>query len=136
MHSSLIRENAFDLLRTYVHVHDGGEIVPIDAPESFWSDVASGAYPQLSQGRLMSAFTFSEPWATWERHPVGAELVVLLSGSVILVLDILDGERLIELTSVGSYAIVPAGIWHTARTSVETTMLFLTLGAGTEHRPA
>jgi len=30
---------------------------------------------------------------------------------------------------------VPQGAWHTAKTHVPTTMLFLTPGKDTEHRP-
>lgn len=45
-----------------------------------------------------------------------------------------QGEIELELTAVGAYAIVRAGSRHVARTTVETTMLFLTPGQGTEHR--
>ena len=83
----------------------------------------------------MSAFAFSEPWATWERHPGGDELVMLLSGAVTLVLDVMGEEQSVLLTEPGAYVLVPRGTWHTAKTSVPTTMLFLTPGAGTEHRP-
>jgi hypothetical protein len=33
------------------------------------------------------------------------------------------------------HVLVPPNTWHTVRTEVATTMLFLTPGAGTEHRP-
>ena len=83
----------------------------------------------------MTAFTFSESWATWERHPAGAELVMLLSGAATVVLEEQDQERTVELDQPGAYVLVPPNVWHTARTTVPTTMLFLTPGAGTEHRP-
>ena len=44
-------------------------------------------------------------------------------------------EKSVALTDPGAYVLVPRGVWHTARTSVHTTLLFLTPGAGTEHRP-
>jgi len=102
----------------------------------FWQDLDSGAHSELEHGRLLSAFTFSEPWSSWERHPAGEELVMLLSGRAEVLLE--DGAtiRSLPLETPGDYALVPAGVWHTARTAVPTTMLFLTPGAGTEHRSA
>jgi quercetin dioxygenase-like cupin family protein len=41
----------------------------------------------------------------------------------------------VHLAKPGSYVLVPTNTWHTARTDVATTMLFLTPGLGTEHRP-
>ncbi|MES2312719.1 MAG: cupin domain-containing protein [Pseudomonadota bacterium] len=126
---------AKEILRTYLHVRDGGKTDAISVSDSFWEEVAGGAYPQLDQGRLMSAFTFSEPWSTWERHPAGEELVMLLSGTATIVLEDSGQERAVQLSDPGSYVLVPQNVWHTAKTTVPTTMLFLTPGAGTEHRP-
>ena len=123
-----------DILSTYLHFQDGGRADAIPVSEAFWEELAAGKHPQLEQGRLMTAFTFAEPWSTWERHPAGEELVMLLSGSATLVLDESGQERSIELTNPGAYVLVPRNVWHTARTAVPTTMLFLTPGAGTEHR--
>lgn len=124
-----------DIQQTYLHVQDGGATVPLPVSATFWQDLGSGAWPQLEQGRLMSAYTFSEPWAVWERHLAGEELVLLLSGAATLVLQEPQGEREVKLETVGAFVLVPKGVWHTARTTVATTMLFLTPGAGTEHRP-
>ena len=127
--------SAKHILGTYLHVRDGGEADTVEVSDAFWAALSSGALPQLDEGRLMSAFAFSEPWATWERHPGGDELVMLLSGAVTLVLDVMGEEQSVLLTEPGAYVLVPRGTWHTAKTSVPTTMLFLTPGAGTEHRP-
>ncbi|MFO6419994.1 cupin domain-containing protein [Hylemonella sp. W303a] len=124
-----------DILTTYLHFRDGGSADALAVTDAFWADVSAGRLPQLDQGRLMSAFTFSEPWATWERHPAGEELVLLLSGSCELVLDLPEGEQVTPLQTTGAYVLVPRSVWHTARTSTSTTLLFLTPGAGTEHRP-
>jgi len=126
---------AKDIIGTYVHFRDDGRANTVHVSGSFWEELAAGRHPQLSQGRLMSAFTFSEPWPTWERHPAGEELVMLISGSATIVLDGSGQERTVQLSCPGSYVLVPQNVWHTARTSVPTTMLFLTPGAGTEHRP-
>jgi len=126
---------ARDILRTYLHVRDGGRTEEIPAPETFWEEVAAGRHPQLDQGRLMSAFSFSEAWPTWERHPDGEELVMLIAGAATLVLEEAGGEVSMPLSEPGDYVLVPRNVWHTARTHVPATMLFLTPGAGTEHRP-
>jgi mannose-6-phosphate isomerase-like protein (cupin superfamily) len=125
-----------DILRTYLHVQDGAAIAPIEAGDAFWPELAGGGYPELDRGRLMSAFTFSGAWETWERHPAGEELVMLLSGTVTLMLESPDGVRSVRLTTPGSYVLVPPNTWHTASAKVESSLLFLTPGAGTEHRPA
>ena len=127
--------NASQILSTYLHVRDGGSLDLVPAPDTFWSDLAEGKLPELDQGRLMSAFTFDEPWSSWERHPAGEELVMLLSGSATLVLEEPGGERAVALSAPGDYVLVPRNTWHTARSTVAATMLFLTPGAGTEHRP-
>jgi Cupin domain len=126
---------ASHILRTYLHVSDGSRIASIEAPDSFWPDLAAGAFPELDRGRLMSAFTFSGAWETWERHPSGEELVMLLAGHVTLTLDDPDGARCVQLTSPGSYVLIAPNIWHTATSEVESTLVFLTPGFGTEHRP-
>ncbi|MFT3777250.1 MAG: cupin domain-containing protein [Ottowia sp.] len=124
-----------DISSTYLHFQDSGRVDAIPVSASFWAEVMAGRHPQLNQGRLMTAFTFSEPWATWERHPAGEELVMLLSGAVTLLLEESGQEQAVQLNSPGSYVVVPRNVWHTARTAAPTTMLFMTPGAGTEHRP-
>ena len=76
---------AKEILSSYLHFRDDGRADVLPASESFWEELSRGVYPQLDQGRLMSAFTFFEPWATWERHPTGEELIMLLSGEATLV---------------------------------------------------
>ena len=123
------------ILSTYLHFRDDGRADAIPVSDAYWEELSRGAYPQLDQGRLMSAFTFSEPWATWERHPAGEELVMLLSGAATFVLEESGTELSVVLNKPGSYVLVPQNVWHTAKTNVPATMLFLTPGAGTEHRP-
>lgn len=83
---------------------------------------------------LVSEYEFSESWPAWERHPAGDEIVVLLSGQAEMVMRKNDVDECIPLVESGSFVVVPAGTWHTARTTVATRMLFVTPGEGTEHR--
>lgn len=81
---------------------------------------------------LMAVHEFSESWSMWERHPAGDEIVMLLSGRATLVLKTDEGEEVVTLETAGAYVIVPKGVWHTAKVSEPTRMLFITPGEGTE----
>ena len=50
-------------------------------------------------------------------------------------LHVQDGGKTETIPVSGEFVLVPANVWHTARPARPTTMLFLTPGAGTEHRP-
>jgi mannose-6-phosphate isomerase-like protein (cupin superfamily) len=84
---------------------------------------------------LISSFAFDSDWVSWEMHPVGDEVVCLLSGEVTMVLDRDGVEEIFCLREPGSYVVIPKGTWHTARTSVPSKMLFVTPGQGTENKP-
>lgn len=130
-----MNSKSLDVLQTFLHIKDGGKSSAIPVSDTFWKDLAGGAYPELEHGRLLSAFTFSEPWPVWECHPAGEEIVMLLSGSVVMVLESEGGEKTVPLSKTGAFVVVPAGVWHTARASEVSTLLFLTPGAGTQHKP-
>ena len=68
-------------------------------------------------------------------HPEGEEVVVLLSGSVDFVLDQGGAESTVALREPGAFAIVPRGAWHRALANAPVSMLFITAGRGTQHRP-
>jgi len=83
---------------------------------------------------LVSSFEFDADWPTWEIHPAGDEIVMLLSGEATLVLETENGTEAATLSNPGTYLVVPKGTWHTARISTPTRMLFITPGEGTENR--
>lgn len=83
---------------------------------------------------LVATYEFGESWPTWEIHPKGDELVVLLSGEARMVLGENGRERVVRLEKPGDYVIVPRGTWHTARIPVPTRMLFVTPGEGTQNK--
>jgi len=88
-------------------------------------------FPDFKNHLLVSQFSFDEKWPTWEIHPKGDELVLLLSGDTDLVLATDAGEEVTRISTPGEYIIVPMGTWHTARPHAPTSMLFLTPGEGT-----
>ncbi|BFM10701.1 hypothetical protein R50072_08540 [Simiduia litorea] len=82
---------------------------------------------------LVSCYDFSEPWGSWERHPAGDEIVILLSGRVEFVVRGQEGDESVWLGQAGGYLVIPQGVWHTAKTSEPSRLLFMTPGEGTEH---
>ena len=87
-----------------------------------------------SEGRLVSLYTFTENWTSWERHPAGDEAVICTAGEITLIQELPDGTKKVALRA-GEYAINPRGVWHTADVASHATALFITAGVGTEHRP-
>ncbi|MDE2560813.1 MAG: cupin domain-containing protein [Sphingomonadales bacterium] len=87
------------------------------------------------EGRLVAMHSFTGSWDSWEVHPNGAEVVLCLSGSMTLHQEAPDGTLSQVTIGAGEYAINPPGTWHTADIEGEASALFITAGAGTEHRP-
>jgi mannose-6-phosphate isomerase-like protein (cupin superfamily) len=87
-----------------------------------------------AEGRLVSQYTFTESWTSWEMHPAGAEVVVCTHGAMVLVQEWPDGRREEVALAAGEYAINPPGVWHTANVTGNATAIFITAGEGTTHR--
>lgn len=86
-----------------------------------------------AEGRLVSMFTFSESWNSWEMHPNGSEVVICVSGAMTLIQEIKGKKKGYKLKA-GQYIINPPGVWHTADADAEVSAIFITAGEGTEHR--
>jgi mannose-6-phosphate isomerase-like protein (cupin superfamily) len=125
---------SFDLVRTYLHLRTDGAATRIDVSPTFWQEVMAGKRNELGEGRLLAVFRFEADWTTAEMHPAGDEVVYVLSGAIDLILQEPAGDRTIELQA-GAGHLVPRGVWHTARVRVPASVLHVTPGAGTEHRP-
>jgi mannose-6-phosphate isomerase-like protein (cupin superfamily) len=128
---------AFDLDSTVVHLGRGATAVPFGNAD--WSREWLERYERTfaadgDDGRMVCVFPQPASWSTWERHPAGEELVVLLSGRIDVIQEI-DGEhRRVELHA-GQAMVNPRGVWHTADVHEPGKGLFVTPGRGTEHRP-
>lgn len=86
-----------------------------------------------AEGRLVSMYTFNEPWTSWEMHPAGDEVVVCTAGRITLHQEIDGNVRTVTLAA-GEAAINPPGVWHTADVDGLCTALFITAGEGTQVR--
>jgi mannose-6-phosphate isomerase-like protein (cupin superfamily) len=125
--------SSFDLSSTYIHLQDGPGAIPVEVSDDFWTQIDSRL--DLHDGRLVTTFHFqnTDDWAYWEMHPAGDEIVYLLSGAVDLVLHQRDEERIVELRNRAA-CIIPQGAWHRAIIHRPSDALFITRGAGTQHR--
>jgi mannose-6-phosphate isomerase-like protein (cupin superfamily) len=83
---------------------------------------------------LISSHAFDSDWSSWEVHPHGDEIVLLISGEVEFVLEAASGEKRVTLKEQGEYLVVRKGVWHTARTRCKSKLLFITPGQGTQHK--
>jgi mannose-6-phosphate isomerase-like protein (cupin superfamily) len=129
VHEMLINPQA-----TYVHLGGSGVASEVPGGPAFWSLPAEEMLA-LGGEWLISEFEFTSDWPTWEMHPNGDEFVYLLSGSVELLLEGAAGVKSLSMLDSGA-VIVPRGVWHTAKVHAPSRMLHVTLGAGTETRPA
>ena len=86
------------------------------------------------EGRLVMMHTFDAPWDMWEMHPSGHEVVLCVAGEIRLIQERDGDEGAIHLKA-GEYAINAPGVWHTADIVGSATVVFITAGQGTEHRP-
>lgn len=87
------------------------------------------------EGRLVSLYTFTQGWDSWEMHPLGDEVVICVDGEMTLHQEMADGTKATVKLGKGDYAINPPGAWHIADVETSATALFITAGLGTEHRP-
>ncbi len=122
----------FSLKGTYVHLRPDERALAMEGGEKFWAGIADRR--DLDRGRLMGATPQTKDWDHWERHPAGEEVLTLLSGELEIVLETEAGEERAVLKP-GQTLVVPAGSWHRGIVRQPGDLLFITPGAGTEHRP-
>ncbi|WP_037339699.1 cupin domain-containing protein [Saccharospirillum impatiens] len=82
---------------------------------------------------LVACHEFESDWSSWEVHPHGDEIVLLMAGDVTFLLRTESGDSRITLREQGQYLVVPSGVWHTAKTACKSKLLFITPGQGTQH---
>jgi mannose-6-phosphate isomerase-like protein (cupin superfamily) len=122
--------NLFD---TYVVICPEQSAVPVDVTPTVFEEL-DRRFDNFKGHQLLSSLHFDGDWPTWEIHPHGDEVVMLLSGAARMVLDEPGGHRVVELSKAGDYVIVPKATWHTAKISIPTALLFITPGEATQNR--
>jgi mannose-6-phosphate isomerase-like protein (cupin superfamily) len=121
----------------FIHLGLGARAVeqPPFAGMEWYGGYAERHAADGAEGRLVSQHTFTQSWDSWEMHPAGDEVVICTAGSMVLVQAFCDGRVEETALAAGEYAINPPGVWHTANIESSATAIFITAGAGTEHRP-
>jgi mannose-6-phosphate isomerase-like protein (cupin superfamily) len=112
---------AFTLDSTYIHLRPDESALAMEGGAKFWQ----GIEERHDQ---------SKDWDHWERHPAGDEILTLLSGEMTIVLETDGGEQRTTIKP-GETFIVPKGVWHRGIVTAPGRLMFVTPGAGTEHKP-
>lgn len=118
---------------TYVSLSPDGVAAPVLGGAEFWC-LAPTDIAQFGVNWLISEYCFDADWPTWEMHPQADEFVYLLSGQAQLHLEHESGVEIIGLSGSGA-VLVPRGRWHTAKITIPSRILHITLGVGTQTRP-
>lgn len=122
---------------TYLRLRPDTSIEKLPVDVGFWPALVSGQLGDFHREYLVTSSIHGSDWSSWEIHPNGDEIVLLLSGRATMILEAKDGQHeSVPLTATGNFAFVPRGTWHTAKIHEETSLLFITAGEGTSHRPA
>lgn len=122
----------FDLETTYLAIDGRGEVIPMPVTDTFWQTI--DASPAATRS-MLAVYPMTADWVSWERHPEGEEVLVLLEGHIEMLMD--DGNRqTVAEMRAGTTLVVPAGVWHRALVRMPGRLLGLTYGPGTDHRPA
>lgn len=118
-------DTAIDIFASMVEFHEGGAIH--ERPRG-----ASGDWGMWT----MAAFHVDSNRAVhsdvWERHPLGDELLCLLSGAITVHLR--DSVTTVELRPGTCYAI-PAGQWHRLTVEEPGDLMAVTPRSDTAHEP-
>jgi mannose-6-phosphate isomerase-like protein (cupin superfamily) len=126
---------SFNLASTYLRLRADVSIEALNGDASFWPRLMGGELGTFHNEYLMTTFEYVRDWTHWEMHPLGDELVCVLSGSAVMVFDAAGQHQRIALDKPGEFVLVPKGTWHTAKVSSGCRMLFVTAGEGTQMRP-
>lgn len=127
---------AANIESTYLRLRPDCSVEQLPVNATFWPRLMAGELGSFHHEYLVTSYTFNNDWPSWEIHPNGDEIVLLISGRAVMVLEAADGShRQVILDSPGSFAFVPRETWHTAKIDRESVMLFITAGEGTRNRP-
>jgi mannose-6-phosphate isomerase-like protein (cupin superfamily) len=123
---------AFSLDSTYVNLRPDDSATTLKVDARFWRSVHKRR--DLNSGRLVGVTPQKVDWPIWERHPNGEEILIMLSGEMDIVMETRSGNRRRRLKA-GQSLVVPRGVWHRGLARKPGKLMFITPGAGTEHRP-
>ncbi len=130
-----VEPKALDLAATFLRLRGNASVEPLPVDADFWPRISRGELGSFHDEFLVTTHEFHADWPFWEMHPAGDEIVAVLSGSCVLLLDAAGHEQEVALGGMGRFVIVPKGAWHRAKATSPCRLLFITAGEGTQHRP-
>src|SRR5689334_18787813 len=122
----------FNIADTSIALEADGAAKPLYVRETMWDYAASGLFGDVT--RLISQSKLSADWASWEMHPRGDTVILLLDGAIDLHLEIDDMPASFILDQQGSFVRVPRGAWHTVTIRRPSMLLTLTPCGATRQR--
>lgn len=127
------RAHAFSLNTTHVWFDETGTATAQEVTADFWPNLVAGTGPGGTW--LLGGGPRTEDASSWDLHPEGECVVILVTGAMAIVIDEgVAGERVIELRP-GQACLVPRDVWHRQVVHEPSERIFLTAGAGTRMRP-
>ena len=72
-----------NLSTTRLIINPGQSVTPKVVTPAFYAELMS-EFGGFTGHTLVATHVFEVPWPTWERHPAGDEVVVLLSGDIVM----------------------------------------------------
>lgn len=124
----------YNLSSTYLRLRSDVTIEALKGDATFWPRLMSGQLGNFHNEYLITVFDSAQDWTHWEMHPMGDELVCVLSGAVVMLLEQSGRPVAVRLEQPGEFVLITRGTWHTANVSSACRMLFVTAGEGTQHR--
>ena len=131
----------FHLDETPIHIGSasgsGSRVVPIPGfgfdPPAFMAYIEEHCTPD-APGHLVMVETTPKDWGSWECHPKGDEIVIVLEGRGTFIQEI-DGEERRTPVEPGVTIVNPRGVWHTADVQESIKAIYITPCPDTGHRP-
>lgn len=114
------------LRHNVLHLAERGVVTILPMTADFWSEMPA----IFGDGRMLSLIDMERDWPNWEMHPQGDEVIWLVSGRVHF---ITEGHGSVD-AAPGDCVVMPKGEWHTADVLEAGKAIFVTEGAGTQHR--
>ena len=124
------RIQTLNLETTYLGLARDSEVRVVPVGPDFWETIHEN---EAVGPRMVAVFPFSASWDSWEVHPAGDEVVVVLEGAADMLFDV-EGEVVRVPVKAGQTILVPQGLWHTLDVHEPGRSLHITWGERTEHR--
>lgn len=116
----------FVVIDSQLHAHT----VPVSP--SLYADLDAN-FHNFESCILVAEYTFDADWPSWEMHPAGDEILILVSGAAEI--QLLQNGKIVPIIfdQIGTCLIVPRATWHTAKIKQSCRIVFMTPGEGTQH---